>query len=100
MAKNGRTAAIIVGVGLVVGGIALLARKKVEIPLSAGWNKVTYTGRKQIAGVAFESISEYLVIAYYYDIFQDNWIQITYDTMLETDMALSIDVSQDCIWRY
>lgn len=63
MAEEGRISPVVVIGGglLLVGGAAALAyatsRKKGEIPLSAGWNEVTYSGRKQKAGIAFPTIS-------------------------------------------
>lgn len=74
--------------------------KVTEIQLSAGWNEVTYTGKEQTAGIAFQSIIEYLTISYYYDPFAGEWVGITYDTVLETGMQVNIKVSQDCIWEF
>ena len=93
---------IVAGLGLAGLGIYLVTRKKVagEIPLNAGWNAVTYTGKRQIASVAMQSIVDYLIIAYYYDPFAGIWQQIASDTMLEPDMAINIQVAQDCIWRF
>lgn len=71
-----------------------------EIALSAGWNEVTYTGKRQIAGAAMQSIWDYVEIADYYDPFQEIWVEILYDTELEPDMLLRIKVTDDCIWTF
>jgi len=91
------------GLGLAALGIFLLTRGKEavkEIPLSAGWNEVTYTGSRKKAGIAMQSIMDYLEIAYYYDAFSGTWQQVTYDTVLEPGMLLNLKVSQDCVWRF
>jgi len=71
-----------------------------QIALTAGWNEVTYTGVRQTAGVAMQSIASYLEVAYYYDAFQGIWVQIEYSTILEPGMTLNIKVSQDCVWTF
>lgn len=102
MAKDGKKVAIGLGVAAIAGVIFLLIRKAeaAEILLYTGWNEVTYTGKNQIAGVAMESISPYLEVAYYYDAFAGIWKQILYDTLLESGMVVSIKVTQDSIWRF
>lgn len=74
--------------------------KPTEIPLTVGWNEVTYTGDRKKAGIAMQSIAGYLEIAYYYDALAGQWQQVTYDTMLETGMELNIKVSENCVWKY
>lgn len=68
------------------------------VQLTAGWNEVTYTGERQTAGVAFESIKDYWVIVYHYNEATGAWEQILNSTILEPGMTLSINVTQDCIW--
>lgn len=70
------------------------------IALKAGWNEVTYTGAGKKAGIAMQSIADYLEIAYYYDALAGQWKQVVYDTMLEPEMKLNIKVSQDCTWTF
>lgn len=96
---------IAIGAGIVgaIGALIYFASRVKAVPpiaLSAGWNDVTYTGKKQIAGVAMQSIVDYLEVAYYYDPFAGIWVGILYDTILEPGMVLSIKVSEDCIWTF
>lgn len=71
-----------------------------EIALSAGWNEVTYTGKRQIAGAAMQSIEDYVEIASYYDQLQEIWVEILYDTELEPGVLISIKVTEACIWIF
>jgi len=94
--------ATVLGLGLVGLGIYLFTRKKEVggIPLSAGWNEVAYTGGTQVAGVAMQSITKYLEVAYYYDPFAGIWTLIVYETVLKSGMILNLKVSQDCAWTF
>ncbi len=98
--------AIVIPIGLgvvmlgVLGILSLAGAALGRIALSAGWNDVTYTGPRQAAGVAMQSIIDYWQIALYYDPVQEAWVQILYETMLEPGMSLSIKVSEDCIWTF
>lgn len=98
---------VIAILGVAILAVFLLSKRavaaeeiEIEIPLTAGWNEVTYTGKKQKAGIAMQSIAEHLIIAYYYDPFAIRWVSITYDTTLEPGMVVNIKVSEDVIWRY
>jgi len=71
-----------------------------EIPLTAGRNDVTYTGESKKAGIAMQSIAEYVESAYYYDALAGTWKQVVYDTMLEPDMQITITVTEDCVWKF
>ena len=94
-------AAGLTGLVVVLAGYGLLAWvSPTEIALSAGWNEVTYTGKRQIAGVAMQSIWDYVEIAYYYDPFQESWVEILFDTELEPGMLISIKVTEACIWIF
>jgi len=92
----------VLGLGVAGLGVYLLTRKATaaQIALYSGWNEVTYTGKTQIAGVAMQSITEYVEVAYYYDQFDEIWKQILYETVLESGMNLNIKVSQDCVWTF
>ena len=100
MAKDGRNIAIASGLAAVAIGAFWLLKKPGGIPLQEGWNEVTYTGKSQIAGVAMQSIIDYMVISYYYDPFAGIWIGIVYDTIFEPGMVLNIKVSEDCVWSF
>jgi hypothetical protein len=80
-----------------IGAWLLLRKAKTEIPLSAGWNEITYTGDRKPAEVIMEPISDYLEIIYYFNEGKQSWQQIVYDTILESGMILHIKVSHDCI---
>lgn len=73
---------------------------KQEIALSAGWNTVTYTGERQTAGKAFESIMNYLVIAYHWNADAQDWNQMVTNTMMIPNDVYNIKVSQNCVWRF
>ena len=89
------------GLALLLTIFGLVTRvSPTEIALSAGWNEVTYTGKRQIAGVAMQSIWDYVEIAYYYDPLQESWVEILFDTELEPGMLISIKVTEACIWMF
>jgi len=91
--------AIIGGLAAIGVGTFLLLKKR-GISLESGWNEVTYTGSKKKAGIAMQSIEDFLEIAYYYDAFQGIWIQVVYDTILEPGQELNIKVTEDCVWTF
>ncbi len=71
------------------------------IALKAGMNQVVYTGQRQNAKTAFQSIINYITIVYYY--INGEWKQMTGDFSgydLIPNLNLAIGVSQDCIWTY
>ncbi len=81
-----------------LGGLLYLATKPIqaanEIPLEAGWNEVTYTGSTEKAGIAFQSIAEYLEIA------MVSGVELLYDSILETGMVVNIKVTEACTWKF
>ena len=94
-------AAGLAGLVVVLTVCGLLARvAPKEMGLTAGWNEVTYTGKRQIAGAAMQSIWDYVEIAYYYDPFQESWVEILFDTELEPGMLISIKVTEACTWIF
>lgn len=97
-------AGAVIALGIAAAGVIwLVSRAKgaqKEIALAVGWNEVTYTGSRKEAGIAFQSIADYLMIVYYYDAVDEMWRQVLGDTTLETGMILSIRVTQDCIWKF
>lgn len=101
--KGAVTIALGIGLASVIGALIYnLTRAKAPqaVALSAGWNEITYIGERKGAGIAMQSITNYLEIAYYYDQFTGEWIQVVYDTILEQGMVLTIKVSDDCIWTF
>ena len=69
------------------------------VPLTTGWNEVTYTGSRKRADIAFQSIANYLGTVYYLDV-DGYWNLVLDDTMLEPGMYLAIEVTQDCTWFF
>ena len=101
---KGVPAVLLIG-GAIVATVTTLyfatrAKAAGALTLTAGSNELVYTGKRQTAEKAFASIIDYLVIAYYLDSATEQWIQITSDTVLETDMTLNISVTYDCIWIF
>ena len=101
---KGAPALLLIGGAAAAAAAALYfatrAKAATPITLTAGWNELVYTGKRQTAEKAFASIIDCLEIAYYYDSAREQWIQITSDTMLETGMTLNIKVIWDCIWIF
>lgn len=94
----------LIGLGLAafaaLAVIPFLREAPKEIALSAGLNRVTYTGKEQTAEDALASIMDYLVIAYHWNADQQSWEQVVTDTMMIPGEIYNIQVSQDCIWAF
>jgi len=101
--KGAVTIALGIGLASIIGALIYASTRAEAAPavaLSAGWNEIIYIGERKGAGIAMQSITNYLEIAYYYDQFAGEWIQVVYDTILEQGMVLTIKVSDDCIWTF
>lgn len=96
---------IAIGIGLtaIIAGLIYATKAKEvlqEIPLSAGSNRVIYTGKEQLASDALASIMDYLVIALYWNPDVQYWEQVMGDTVMVPNGLYSIKVSEDCIWVF
>lgn len=104
MANKG-VVAVIVGAALGLAGLVTYlvtrpAEAAASVPLKAGYNQVTYTGKNQTAADAFKSISAYLLVVYQWNPIMQRWDQKVGTDILVSDMILSVNVNRDCTWTY